>query len=361
MKKSYTKNIFVLLLTVLPAVVFAQSSTTCDVIMNAGPVNRATGYGEEEILDANYQAVCQRYNNLTGTIRKINFQARMNPLASTSNTIRVRVYNENGSTGLPGVILGQVDVSCPSSATLVAISADLSLGTGVVVLPGSTNVFITLELFSQSIDDFFVQRNNPPDGQALNLNLIKQGGIWYKDLTTFGPQYDFDFMFLPIKTSTVTSNFSSLPVGAMVTFTNTSSGASHYYWDFGDGNSSGLTSPVHSYTNNNTYNVKLIAWNIDSSCVDSVVHPVIVVTGINESSPVSESSIKLLSSPIADNELLLETPFNATLSIYDMLGSLKGTYLVSKNKVFYLNISQFNSGIYIIKSDHLQPLRFIKK
>src|SRR5436189_6454184 len=114
MKKNYTKNIFLILLIVLPSFVFAQSrSTTCDIVMNTGPLNIATGYGEEEVLDANYQAVCQRYNNLTGTIRKVNFQARMNPLASTSHTIRVTISDENGTTGLPGVILGQVDVAAP--------------------------------------------------------------------------------------------------------------------------------------------------------------------------------------------------------------------------------------------------------
>ena len=363
MKKNYTKNIFLLLLTALPSFVFAQSSssiasTTCEVIMNTGPLNRATGYGEEEVLDANYQAVCQRYNNLTGTIRKVNFQARMNPLASTSHTIRVTIYDENGTTGLPGVILGQVDVPAPDSSNLVPISAVL---TPPVVLSGSQNVFIALELYSPLMDDFFVQRNNPPDGLGLNLNLIKQGGNWYKDLTAFGPQYDFDFMLLPIKSTTVTSNFSALPVAATVTFTNTSSNALHYYWDFDDGNTSALTSPVHGYSANNTYNVKLIAWNSDSSCVDSIVHPVNVITGINESLPVPESSIILHSSAVADNELLVEVPFNTTLNVYDMLGSLRGTFSVFRNKVFSMNISHFNSGIYFIKSDHLKPLRFIKK
>src|SRR5689334_10680331 len=130
MIKNYTKNIFLSLLITLPSFLFAQDrSTSCDVIMNNGPVNRATAYGEEEVLDANYQAVCQRYNNLTGTIRKVNFMARMNPLASTSHTVRVTIYDENGTTGFPGVILGQVDVAVPDSSALVPISADLSLGT----------------------------------------------------------------------------------------------------------------------------------------------------------------------------------------------------------------------------------------
>jgi gliding motility-associated-like protein len=44
-------------------------------------------------------------------------------------------------------------------------------------------------------------------------------------------------------------------------FTNTSNGGSTYLWNFGDGASSSLQNPTHSYTNANTYTVKLIVTN----------------------------------------------------------------------------------------------------
>ena len=44
-----------------------------------------------------------------------------------------------------------------------------------------------------------------------------------------------------------------------VTFYNESTGASLYQWDFGDGNSSTLTEPVHAYTTPGIYEVELIA------------------------------------------------------------------------------------------------------
>ncbi len=57
-----------------------------------------------------------------------------------------------------------------------------------------------------------------------------------------------------------------------LTFTNTSTGALNYNWDFGDGNNSILTSPVHTYTNATlfaqTFTVQLVATN-SNGCTDT--------------------------------------------------------------------------------------------
>jgi PKD repeat protein len=62
---------------------------------------------------------------------------------------------------------------------------------------------------------------------------------------------------LPLPAAAFTSNIS----GAQVSFTNTSSNADSYDWDFGDGNVSIETSPGHTYENNDVYTVSLIANN----------------------------------------------------------------------------------------------------
>ena len=50
---------------------------------------------------------------------------------------------------------------------------------------------------------------------------------------------------------------------AEVTFTNTSSGADSYAWDFGDGETSTEMSPTHVYTTAGSFTVKLVATNVD--------------------------------------------------------------------------------------------------
>ncbi|MBK9195014.1 MAG: PKD domain-containing protein [Flavobacteriales bacterium] len=61
-------------------------------------------------------------------------------------------------------------------------------------------------------------------------------------------------------------------------FTNTSQNAANYIWDFGDGNGSGLTDPVHAYSNSGIYPVMLTATSQLNGCVDSVIVPVTVIT-----------------------------------------------------------------------------------
>ncbi len=55
--------------------------------------------------------------------------------------------------------------------------------------------------------------------------------------------------------------FSMMQDGSTAAFTNASSGASSYLWDFGDGNSSNDANPMHMYADNGTYTITLIASN----------------------------------------------------------------------------------------------------
>ncbi len=62
-------------------------------------------------------------------------------------------------------------------------------------------------------------------------------------------------------------------------FNNTSQGATSYLWNFGDGATSNLVSPTHTYINNTgvlaNFNVTLIAYN-NNGCNDTLVRPIVV-------------------------------------------------------------------------------------
>jgi PKD repeat protein len=64
----------------------------------------------------------------------------------------------------------------------------------------------------------------------------------------------------------VTANFTSSGTTQTITFTNTSVNGSAYLWNFGDGTTSTLQNPVHTYALGGTYNVCLTATN---NCVSS--------------------------------------------------------------------------------------------
>lgn len=83
-------------------------------------------------------------------------------------------------------------------------------------------------------------------------------------------------------TQDIFSGCPSLPVQ----FTNQSTGASGYQWDFGDGGSSTNTDPAHVFQNNTgidtTYNVQLIA-STTFGCTDTAFGSVEVYFGVNSS------------------------------------------------------------------------------
>ncbi len=62
-------------------------------------------------------------------------------------------------------------------------------------------------------------------------------------------------------TTIPTPNFTFTVNGNNVAFNNTSSNASSYLWEFGDGDTSTLVNPTHTYASNGTYTVKLTAQN----------------------------------------------------------------------------------------------------
>jgi PKD repeat protein len=59
-------------------------------------------------------------------------------------------------------------------------------------------------------------------------------------------------------------NFSSAP-GFTINFTNTSTDALSYLWDFGDGNTSIEVSPSHTYAGAGTYTIKLVATGVNAT------------------------------------------------------------------------------------------------
>ncbi|MBP8250238.1 MAG: M36 family metallopeptidase, partial [Chitinophagales bacterium] len=87
-----------------------------------------------------------------------------------------------------------------------------------------------------------------------------------------------------------TSNLSTIPCAGTVQFTDASTQAFNWAWDFGDGGTSILTNPTHQYTSPGTYNVKLVVTNPLGS--DSVVHPITV-------SPAFSATITASPNPVA--------------------------------------------------------------
>ena len=103
---------------------------------------------------------------------------------------------------------------------------------------------------------------------------------------------------------------------AEVVFTNTSSGATAYQWNFGDGGASTDAAPVYSYTAGGAYTVGLNAWNDYCSDTHQLVVTVEVVSSVGSLSTGTDPILERK----ADGWSVLHPEEAFSLDIFDLTG-----------------------------------------
>jgi len=148
------------------------------------------------------------------------------------------------------------------------------------------------------------------------------------------------------------ASFTYLANALTVTFTNTSSNGSSCTWDFGDGNTSQLTDPTHTYASSGTYTVTLISMNACGA--DTSVTTITVTTGIAENS--GDPGFAIYPNPTDGlfNIDIWGSPAENRInySIYDMIGnSVRSGNFVSVNGKSHavLDMSGVSRGVYMIR------------
>lgn len=94
----------------------------------------------------------------------------------------------------------------------------------------------------------------------------------------------------------------------------------NWFWDFGDGNTSTLANPVHSYANQGNYTVCLSASNICGG--DTICKSVSVLLGLNASLVTSFSLYPNPSTGIVNLNLSLLRTANLQIKVFDSFGHL---------------------------------------
>lgn len=109
--------------------------------------------------------------------------------------------------------------------------------------------------------------------------------------------------------------------GTVVTFSNTSSGATTYNWNFGDASNSTATAPVHAYATNGNYTITLIASN--GSCSDTVTFNLLVNVGVEEIQTLA--GVNLYPNPVSQEATIdvnLNEATNVSVFVYDITGKV---------------------------------------
>ena len=155
--------------------------------------------------------------------------------------------------------------------------------------------------------------------------------------------------------------------GSVITFSNNSTGATSYLWNFGDQSSSSATAPVHAYASNGNYDIQLIA--IKGMCADTAFLSQKINVGVSELS--AGNSITIYPNPVRDEatfEFNFASSENVVLNIYNTQGQLVSQPYVGAMNAGINNIkvdvSQLAQGIYYanIANENAQTtLKFVVK
>ncbi|HEX8514580.1 MAG TPA: PKD domain-containing protein [Bacteroidia bacterium] len=182
-------------------------------------------------------------------------------------TVKLKACNANGQ--------------CDSLVRSNYITINAPLSTPVITLSGN-------QLSTNTVASAYQwYRNNVIISGATSASYTATLTGTYKVVVSNGncTATSANFSYFPVQvgfTAPVTSGCSS----GTLSFTNSSTNATSYFWDFGDGGTSILTSPSHSYTSAGTYSVKLRACN--SLGCDSLIKPSYIT--INQSPTVTNAT-----------------------------------------------------------------------
>jgi gliding motility-associated-like protein len=160
----------------------------------------------------------------------------------------------------------------------------------------------------------------------------------------------------------------------IVLFNSTSINANSFFWDFGDGNTSVLENPQHSYVTPGSFVVKFVATN-DSACnvADTIIQTVNVIVGFKNNILLSEDTVCEGTTINVSNthynvnnnaQFIWDFGNGSTSNIYnpEVFYSTPGTYIVKLITVdsSFCNISDTISATVIIVPNNVKADFFIE-
>lgn len=198
-----------------------------------------------------------------------------NPSKTYSTTgifvIKQVVTNANGCVDS---VYKTINFTAPVNAVFTAVAGTTCANSLSVSL---NNTSVNATSYNWSFGDGTVSTLTNPSktylsGGTYTIKLVATNTSGCKDSTT----QIITVVAKPIA-NFVIPNFSNCSAGNTFAFNNTSANAITYSWSFGDGGTSALISPAHTYTTTGTYNVKLVATSANG-CTDSIIKTITFVT-----------------------------------------------------------------------------------
>lgn len=151
-----------------------------------------------------------------------------------------------------------------------------------------------------------------------------------------------------VELSTIGSDFTYNTSSGTVAFSNNSTGAYNWHWDFGDNNTSNLPNPVHTYTTAGNYTVSLSI--NDSSCTSNQTISIVLSTDpLQKKIP----QVTLAPNPAhQESTLILSKAFSEDLEIQlvDVSGKIVQTQVLRAGKTqLTIDLSTLDTAVYWLR------------
>lgn len=149
------------------------------------------------------------------------------------------------------------------------------------------------------------------------------------------------------------AQFTSTLNGATATFTNQSLNASQYTWNFGDGNSSNLATPGHTYTSNGTYVVTLTAKEANCNHTSTFTDTLQVsgATSIKPQEGAAAFRPEIFPNPVGAELFIRSKQAIAGIKIWDVNGRLvlQPDLMHQTATQYQSDISRLPAGLFLVQ------------
>ncbi|QQR95580.1 MAG: T9SS type A sorting domain-containing protein [Bacteroidota bacterium] len=216
--------------------------------------------------------------------------------------------------------------------------------------------------FAAACSFYSVMFGKNPQLASYNFTVTASDAVTIK---TVAKEVAFDSLNYWFQYDALIADFNFSTVTNTVSFFNTSQNATTFNWTFGDGSSSTLMNPSHTYTASGTFNITLIASDSVCGFADTVSKTITISTS-GLAAPESSNSINILPNPVLDVMTFTSVKTVSSFQIFTTDGRLilTSNRPIQSNEEHSLNVSMLSSGIYFLKvySDELNAscIKFTK-
>lgn len=145
-----------------------------------------------------------------------------------------------------------------------------------------------------------------------------------------------------------TANFTSSISSLNVTLTNASTGSASCFWELGDGNTTAIQNPTHTYSSAGNYTVKLFVENNNCSWDTASQQVITTITGMNE--PQTDNFTIYPNPSSALIHLHFHEPVtDASLLVMNIYGQLMCAKLNQSGNDFTIDVSGETDGVYFLQ------------